>query len=485
MAIQRISLCQPIETRDGTLSKDSKSTNCVFETRGGTQDFVKRPGLVFAAQVTSVSPPATLLSQGLVAFNNDLIAVISNTIYKVNSSTYAVTTVGSTSVSTSNTYFTKDMGETTLMFQNKVNGYLYTSGGALSTVVFPFATGMVCGVVFLDGYMFVATTDNRIYNCDVGAYSTWNALNYISFEQTADSLVGICKHLNYLVAFGKTSIQFYYDAGNATGSPLSIAQSYTSETGCANGDSIVATDNTVLWVGTSKSHGKSVYLMDGVSPVRVSTASIDKCLEASNLVDTTAYCYKFYGHSLYILTLHDTNMTLVYDINEKIWYQWTQYAIASADQPNPGTLQEGYLRAVFYAEANSKPFVLDDDTANLYYFDTNTYQDNGQPIYCRAVTDIKDNGTTHRKFYGRLEIVGDKVGGVMKIRHSGDDYQTWSSYRAVDLSAGRSQTYLGGADRRRAWEFLCTSDVPLRLECAEIDFRIGEMDQEQNMGSRR
>jgi hypothetical protein len=29
---------------------------------------------------------------------------------------------------------------------------------------------------------------------------------------------------------------------------------------------------------------------------------------------------------------------------------------------------------------------------------------------------------------------------------------------------------------------LCTSDVPLRLDVAEVDFRIGEMDQEQNQG---
>jgi hypothetical protein len=119
----------------------------------------------------------------------------------------------------------------------------------------------------------------------------------------------------------------------------------------------------------------------------------------------------------------------------------------------------------------------------LYYFSTTTYQDNSQPIYCRVVTDIRDNGSTKRKFYGRLEIVGDKSpGGIMQISHSGNDYVSWSSPRSVDLNAPRSQVYLSGADRRRAWQFLCTSNVPLRLESAEIDFRIGEMDQEQSVG---
>jgi hypothetical protein len=117
--------------------------------------------------------------------------------------------------------------------------------------------------------------------------------------------------------------------------------------------------------------------------------------------------------------------------------------------------------------------------------DVNTYQDAGQPIYCRTVTDISDNGSTKRKFFGRLEIIGDKVAGIMQIRHSGNDYNTWSDYRSVDLNAPRAQVYLSGADRRRAWEFLCTSNVPLRLDGAEIDFRIGEMDQEQEVGGGR
>jgi hypothetical protein len=168
-----------------------------------------------------------------------------------------------------------------------------------------------------------------------------------------------------------------------------------------------------------------------------------------------------------------------------MWYTWTQYSIQSSDQPNPGTFQESYFRAVFFAELNDIAFVLDDDTATIYYLSTTTYQDNGQAIYSRTVTDIIDNGVTKRKFYGRLEIVGDKVAGTMQVRHSGDDYQTWSTYRSVDLSASRPQVYLSGSDRRRAWEFLCTSNVPLRLDTAEIDFRIGELDQEQSVGGGR
>ena len=629
MATERIGLTQPIESRDGTFAKDSYSSNCVFEKRDQKREFVKRPGLVLAKQIVSITPPASTPSQGLTAFNDKLVAVINNTVYGVNPSGYAVTTIGTTSASTSQSYFVRTFLDAYLFMHNKVNGYLYkksdssfsaitndkvvsinidnpglyyssgitlsfsggstvaatptvtngsitsilitnagnglssaptctinkpssvtptgtgTSGlftitvssgtgiyvgmyasgtgiataavvtgvsgttvslslantgtvsgtitfadlginGVLTPVLASFPSGpLVSGAVFLDNYVFVGTATNRIYNSNLGDPTSWNALNYLSFEQTTDTLVGIVKHLNYLVAMGKSSMQFFYDNANATGSPLSVSQSYTSEIGCASGDSIVSTTNTVLWVGSTKTHGRSVYLMDGVSPVKISTDSVDKHLEADDMSKVTAYCYKFNGHTLYILTLHNTNQTLVFDIDQKMWYTWTQYAQASNDQPNPGNWVESYFRPSFYAEVNSLPYVLDDDTANLYYFDVNTYQDNGQPIYCRTVTDIIDSGVTKRKFYGRLEIIGDKVAGTLQVRHSGDDYNTWSAYRSVNLNAARSQIYLSGSDRRRAWEFLVTSNVPLRLDSAEIDFRIGEMDQEQQVGGGR
>ena len=627
MTTERIPLTQPIESRTGSFAKDSYSSNCFFETRDQKRESIKRPGLVNVAQVVPITPPAYSDSQGLSAFNNKLIAVISNSVYQINPVGYAVTTIGATSTSTSQSYFVRTFLDAYLFFHNKVNGYLLSKAGAyntivndkvsnisidnpglnysqgitlsfsatgvaatatvvngnidtvtitsagtglssagtctinvpspatptgtgtiaLFTIVVSSATGIyvgmyvtgtgvapnakvtningttitvdiahtgavsgtitftdlgsngvltpslnsfpdgpyVSGVVFLDNYVFIGTATNRIYNSALGDPTTWGALDYLTFEQTTDTLVGIAKHLNYLVAFGKVSTQFFYDQANPAGSPLGLAASYTSEVGCANGDSIVATSNTVLWVGTSKTFGRSVYIMDGVSAIRVSTANIDRHLEADGLSNVTAYCYTVNGHTLYILTLHNTNQTLVYDLTEKMWYTWTQYSMQSNDQPNPGTYQESYFRPTFYAEINNVPYVLDDDTGTLYYFDVNTYQDNGQPIYWRTVTDIMDNGSTKRKFYGRLEIIGDKVAGTMQIRHSGDDYNTWSSYRTVDLNASRAQVYLSGADRRRAWEFLCTSNAPLRLDAAEVDFRIGEMDQEQAVGGGR
>lgn len=342
----------------------------------------------------------------------------------------------------------------------------------------------VPGCVYLDGYVFLGiAATNRIYNSNLNDPINWNALNYVTFQQTNDTLVAISKHINYLVAFGQKSTQFFYDAANATGSPLALADSYTSEVGCASGDSIVSTSNTVLWISTSSANGRSVSMMEGVVAKRISTDYIDRHLLASDLSDVKAFVHTISGHTLYVLTLADIGQTLVYDLTVNEWYSWTQYGTQTYAEASAGTVSEYYFRPGFYALLNGVHYCLDSYNSRLYQLSTTTYQDDSQPIYCRTVTDLADNGTTKRKFYGRLEIVGDKVaGGTMYVSHTGNDYKDYSYSRAIDLNASRSQIYQCGADRRRAWQLLCTSNVPLRLQTAEIDVDVGEMDQTQNVG---
>jgi tryptophan synthase alpha chain len=73
MPVERIPLTQPIETRDGTLTKDSRCVNGVFEIRDNKREFVKRPGLL---AVGSTLPSG--VAQGLTYFNGFLYAVSSS-----------------------------------------------------------------------------------------------------------------------------------------------------------------------------------------------------------------------------------------------------------------------------------------------------------------------------------------------------------------------------------------------------------------------
>lgn len=605
MPILRLPLTQPIETRDGTLSKDSKCVNGYFETRGQKREFVKRPGIDKVATIASGE------GQGITYFNGFLYAVVDNVIYKINPTTYATTTVGTMTGTIGGNvqvcYFNQTLNSTYLFVHNQVNAYtingstgafaqitndkvvsttvitggtsyttpsvvfgtewtattsvalndqifygsnLYTvttagttgstapthtsgpatngtavltyagspatgtvqvtggvvtnitivnagsgytsapivtivgtpgSGATASCLLNGFPTGQIgTGAPYLDTYTVISSTDGRLYTSNPNDPTTWSALNYITAESDPDNNVGVVKHLNYILSFGTTSIDFFYDAGTYPGSPLAVAPSYKIELGCANGDSIASFQNLTMWVGTSKELGPTVYAISGAAPEKVSTPYIDRILNSSTLADVTSYPLRINGHTFYVLTLHDINVTIVYDVNEKIWNVWTMWAIGSNGSGVTGIYAEQYFRPSFYASANNIHYVLDDDNGSLYTMSSSYYNDDGAPIYYRCVTDLIDGGSTKRKFFQRLEIIGDKVPAVMNIRHTEDDYNSWSPYRTVDLNKPRAQLYLGGAARRRAWEFLCTDNQPIRLLAAELDYNIGELEETQS-----
>jgi hypothetical protein len=244
--------------------------------------------------------------------------------------------------------------------------------------------------------------------------------------------------------------------------------------GCANGYSIAQLEQTVLWVGQTDAEGKSVYLLDGLQPVKVSTRYIDKYLNADAMIDSSvkAFCFKMSGHSLYVLTLKTSNITFVYDLDEKKWYQWTSQS---------GGTETFFTPTAFtgYVEYGEGLFMQDDSNGKIYKMSPDYYNDSGNSIYFRAVSPITDSGTTKRKFYQRVEVVGDKVSGNATIRHTSDDYQTWSTYRTVNLIDKRPIIRQLGEARRRAWEVLITDNVPVRLRAIEIDFDIGEQGQGQ------
>ena len=351
------------------------------------------------------------------------------------------------------------------------------SGVAASAQLSGFPSGpLVPGACYLDTYTVIASPNGEIYTSNANDPTTWNALNYITAEAEPDQLVGIGKHLNYIVTFGQWSIDWFYDAGTYPGSPLAVAAPYHIELGCANGDSIVSFENIIVWVGTSRDAGPSVYAISGTAPTKLSTPFIDRILQNSTLADIRAYALRINGHTFYVLTLADLNVTIVYDVNEKVWTQWTMWAVGDADSGVPGIYAEQYFRPSFFTQISDTYYLLDDDNGTLYTMSDHVYNDSGAPIYYRAVTDIIDGGTTKRKFFNRLEIVGDKVPAVMNIRHTNDDYKNWSPYRSVNLDKQRPQVYQSGAARRRAWEFLCTDNQPLRLLAAEVDFDIGELE---------
>lgn len=189
----------------------------------------------------------------------------------------------------------------------------------------------VPGIVFLDGYFFVMTDKGVIYNSALGDGTSWNALDFVTAAEEPGAGVALGKSANYLVALKEWSTEPFYDAGNATGSPISPVKSMSTRVGCASGSSLVDVDDKLIWISQTKDKGRSVHVMQGLQQqTPVATPDVERVLELDDLASVSAYGLRIAGHVLYVLTLHTSAITLVYDLTSGVWYQWTSL---TADTP--------------------------------------------------------------------------------------------------------------------------------------------------------
>ncbi len=190
----------------------------------------------------------------------------------------------------------------------------------------------VPGIVYLDGYFCVMDEQGVIYNSAEDDPSVWNALEHLTAQSESGAGKALFKSINYMVAFKEWSTEFFYNAGNEPpGSPFSPVENAHTLVGCAQGWSVADVSGNLLWVAQEKKQkGRSVYMMRGIEQAKVSTPSIDRILDRDSLAEVYAYGMKLGGHSLYVLTLAISNITLVYDLDSKVWSQWTSLTVGSA-----------------------------------------------------------------------------------------------------------------------------------------------------------
>ena len=240
-------------------------------------------------------------------------------------------------------------GATGFMFKSTRDAFLFDGVANTITKVtdvdYPAVT--VPGVAYLDGYFFVMDANGTIYNSGLEAPLEWNSLEFINCEAEPDGGMAIAKYLNYVVGFGNWTTQFFYDAANATGSPLAVIQSATIQTGCANGYSVAQFDGKLVWMGTSHEKGRGVYALQGsMSPTKVSTPDVDRILNADSLAKVFSWGAGFNGHSLYVLTLATTGITLVYDFTSQVWSHFTRRKAGTAKSVSSLTQAAGIATAV-------------------------------------------------------------------------------------------------------------------------------------------
>lgn len=451
--------------------KDVRFINCLPVTvkdeitRTQRAYVIKRPGFVSNGTVSAGNVGTAV--HVWIGNSNKVVSAFgstNSTIYDGTSSVGAITGVCN-GITETNLSGTSTLGITS----EDSTAWVYPAGGVLAKITdgdFPGNAGKTTAGTFayLDGYAFIMTADGLLYNSDLNSLTAWTASNYLSTNAYPDGGVGCIRFRDSIIAFGKESMEFYRNAGNASGSPLTRIDELTQLVGCISGDAIGQIRDTVYWAGATKQSNIAVYAYNG-QLTKVSTPEIEAQLTLAGPSNVSITTMGFYGRHFVVVLA--SNTTYVYCLEENNWHEWNSTVPLwyKADGLSSGGTIVNYC--VSDKSTSGKVFVFNPASVS--------YQDNGSAFSAIIQTAKLDLGSTKRKSLNRLYVVGDEETSTstLTITYSDDDYQTSSTSRTVDLSDSRPNLTRLGTFRRRSFTLTHSANTPMRLEALDFDITEG------------
>jgi hypothetical protein len=487
--------------------KDQRFINVFPESRKIEQldqmrvNLVKRPGSKFHKYydlVTLEEDPWYLEARGIAYFNGYLYTVWGNKLF-VDIDPEGVTApieVLELYSSTRKVGFVKGnsavLGDY-LFFTDGDTGYYIDDAYTITEITglpYPHTTTPV----FLDGYIFIAYGSD-IYNCDLDDPATWNSSNFISAESFSDPIRALARQNNQIVAFGSTSTEFFYDAANASGSPLNRNESALIQIGCFAPDCIYQGEKYCFFIGQSESGGKAIWMIEGFQPKKISDEFIERILDAERDIDSITYIstikgygFRTMGHFFYLMNFKGLERTFLYDVDEKLWHEWGTaipvpddtesldlhatyyiYSYATDTETNTIYFQNDYSPCVCYLD----PTYHSDD----YYVRSPTHKSIQIPLGMFIRTNKYDMDTINRKRLHSLRLISDSTElsetSFIEVRYTDDDYYTYSSAREIVLDNDFPILYQLGIFRRRAFEIRGVTNHAMRFEALELLYTEG------------
>ena len=452
---KRLPLVIEPENRSDSTAKDARLVNCYVEKqRSGEVHVFKRAGTARSSQPTG----GAAAGRGMWNWLGDIYSVFGTKLYKNGVDVSGAVVLNGT---TDSYKWSSTLGATPrLQLGNGTSGYNYDSGAGLVLITdAQFPSSFVKGWAYLDGTTYVMTPAAAIQGSDINDPINWDALNVLTAQIEPDRGVALSKQLVYVIALKQWTSEVFYDAQNASGSPLGTVQGAKINYGCASADSVASVDDIMFWVSTNRTGDPQVVKLDGLKAGVISTDPIERLLASISFTTVYAFTIKSAGHRFYVFTSVVSNLTLVYDLDQDTWHQWTD--------ANGNYFP--FVAAV--CDSNLNTFLQHETDGYIYTLSENTYTDNAGIITVDIYTPGFDGGTRRGKQLGAMYFNADQTpGSVLQVRSNDNDYGTkdWSTFRYIDLSQERPALFDEGTFTRRAYNFRHQKATAFRMSSIDL-----------------
>ena len=449
--------------------QDSRYVNVLFEPIANpllgqkTVYCLKRPG------TSTFSQPTNNIGRGIHAW-----PITGSTYSVVGPSIFANTSTLTSSMNTSSgrCWFVEippSTGQAQLVICDGEDNYNITSTGVLTQIDeaddAQYPVSSLGPVVYLDGYLFQGDRSGRIYNTVLNTVSSWIANDYITADTHAGALEAIYFQKDQIAAFTKNRIEFFFNNGNPTGSPLLRIDQNTMGIGLASRQSLAWSGEIACFVGenaTDGDGGRAVYIMQSLSKVRdISTPVINRVLanEGLSISSCMTWMERVSGQLIYGLTLVSSGRSFIYGVDSGMWSEWQ----------NSGG---GRFNISGATSLNGTVYLQDFGNGTIYTVSPTLYDDIGTNFTVRLQTPRMNWGTPLRKYEPSLSIVGDSTLSTMQVYVNDDDSTTtYSLVGQIDMTQPQKRiTRLGGFyDRAHRFEYQAASSFRVQAWQPEIE----------------
>ena len=333
---------------------------------------------------------------------------------------------------------------------------------------------IIGGFAEMDGYLFVmdSTNQKRVYNSDLNSVTSWGAASYLTAGMRPDSSVSVLRIKNLLAVFGTESIEFYANAGNATGSPLRrIGEAFIGFGASSNSSfqtTIAQMGDLVCFAARGLGRTPGIWVFNNsFTPTKISTPVIDNIIyhtgdlgaPTNSGIDVFTFGGCTYCH---IVLGGSTGYDLLYDFNTGVW--------SNSGLPNGAsncTRLSNNTKTIDTTAASGKIYNLDQATP--------VYQDDSVAYTMTIRTSKLNLGTDKRKFINSVRLIADEQSsGTATLEASDDDYATWATLGTFDMTKHEKRINRCGSHKGgRAYRLTHSANTAFRAESLEIDYEIG------------
>lgn len=450
-----------------TSTTDFRAVNVLFEVDKDAApgqypvNCLKRPGLSTSTQPTG----GAAVGRGIYywAGTGNIYSVFDGDIYS-NTTKMTSTAALSTSTVAGRVWFAEthaDTGQRKLLICDGQDNYEVTSTNAITQIDqvddAQYPTSNLGSMVTMDGYLFQAQPNGRIWNTDINTTSSWAATSFLTADTFGGDLEAIYVQKDQIIAFTKNRIEFFFNNGNPTGSPLLRIDQNTLGFGLASKASLAWSGETACFVSENSANGdggRSVYVIASLSKVKeISNQSINRLLasEGLSISSCSAWMERVSGQMVYCLNLASANRSFVYSIDSGLWSEWANTVSTS-------------FNGVSATSRNGVVYVQDVSSGYIHTLSPDVYRDAGTNFTVLLQTARSNFGSPLRKYATELSVIGDTSTGNLGISVSDDDFASFSAARNIDMSSPLKRITRMGAFYSRAHRFTYTANGPLRLQ---------------------